>query len=155
MWRFIIVASIFYISKMATKLIYTNRWDQWLRQNTFAKISWKPTTTEFQVCCCDSAVVTVIPVMITIYRSRFIVYLTNLFALMTPICCLRMSSPLHTQSTCDIDYRKRKRGNGTKSRRIDWHLYHSTLPWASYQIRKIASCTCTENAGNVFPTTAG
>ena len=27
--------------------------------------------------------------------------------------------------------------------------------WASYQIRKIAGCTCAGNAGNVFPTTAG
>ena len=26
-------------------------------------------------------------------------------------------------------------------------------PWASYQIRKIAGCACTWNAGNVFPTT--
>ena len=27
------------------------------------------------------------------------------------------------------------------------------LPWASYQIRKIAGCTCAGNAGNVFPAT--
>ena len=26
-------------------------------------------------------------------------------------------------------------------------------PWASYQIRKIANCACTGNAGNVFPDT--
>ena len=26
-----------------------------------------------------------------------------------------------------------------------------SLPWASYQIRKIASCACAGNAGNVFP----
>ena len=26
-------------------------------------------------------------------------------------------------------------------------------PWASYQIRKIAGCACTGNAGNVFPAT--
>ena len=25
------------------------------------------------------------------------------------------------------------------------------MPWASYQIRKIASCACAGNAGNVFP----
>ena len=27
------------------------------------------------------------------------------------------------------------------------------LPWASYQIRNIAGCTCAGNAGNVFPAT--
>ena len=27
----------------------------------------------------------------------------------------------------------------------------SVLPWASYQIRKIAGCACAGNAGNVFP----
>ena len=27
------------------------------------------------------------------------------------------------------------------------------LPWASYQIRKIAGCACAGNAGNVYPTT--
>ena len=27
----------------------------------------------------------------------------------------------------------------------------SCLPWASYQIRKIAGCVCAGNAGNVFP----
>ena len=37
-------------------------------------------------------------------------------------------------------------------------FYHPTLhknirPWASYQIRKIACCACTGNAGNVFPAT--
>ena len=26
-----------------------------------------------------------------------------------------------------------------------------SLPWASYQIRKIAGCACAGNAGNVFP----
>ena len=26
-----------------------------------------------------------------------------------------------------------------------------TVPWASYQIRKIAGCACAGNAGNVFP----
>ena len=31
------------------------------------------------------------------------------------------------------------------------HMYVS--PWASFQIRKIAGCACTGNAGNVFPTT--
>ena len=31
--------------------------------------------------------------------------------------------------------------------------FHSVLhmPWASYQIRKIAGCACARNAGNVFP----
>ena len=29
----------------------------------------------------------------------------------------------------------------------------SEAPWASYQIRKIAGCACTGNAGNVFPAT--
>ena len=29
------------------------------------------------------------------------------------------------------------------------------MEWASYQIRKIADCACTGNAGNVFPATAG
>ena len=33
-------------------------------------------------------------------------------------------------------------------RPITWPLY---LPWASYQIRKIAGCACAGNAGNVFP----
>ena len=28
------------------------------------------------------------------------------------------------------------------------------IPWASYQIRKIAGCACAGNAGNVFPGTA-
>ena len=27
--------------------------------------------------------------------------------------------------------------------------------WASCHIRKIAGCACTENAGNIFPATAG
>ena len=27
----------------------------------------------------------------------------------------------------------------------------NTCPWVSYQIRKIAGCACTGNAGNVFP----
>ena len=27
----------------------------------------------------------------------------------------------------------------------------ATMPWASYQIRKIAGCACAGNAGNVFP----
>ena len=29
-----------------------------------------------------------------------------------------------------------------------WHVF---IPWASYQIRKIAGCTCAANAENVFP----
>ena len=29
--------------------------------------------------------------------------------------------------------------------------YSQPIAWASYQIRKIAGCTCAENAGNVFP----
>ena len=29
-----------------------------------------------------------------------------------------------------------------------------TVPWASYQIRKIAGCAYAENAGNIFPATA-
>ena len=33
------------------------------------------------------------------------------------------------------------------------HTSQSLIPaWASYQIRKIAGCTCTRNAGNVSPT---
>ena len=35
----------------------------------------------------------------------------------------------------------------------NWGCYPSTLPWASYQIRKIAGCACAGNAGNVFPAT--
>ena len=31
------------------------------------------------------------------------------------------------------------------------HLYRISIPWASYQIRKIAGCACAGNAGNVFP----
>ena len=31
------------------------------------------------------------------------------------------------------------------------HLTPGSLPWASYQIRKIAGCACAGNAGNVFP----
>ena len=31
-----------------------------------------------------------------------------------------------------------------------FHCDHC-LPWASYQIRKIAGCACAGNAGNVFP----
>ena len=34
------------------------------------------------------------------------------------------------------------------------HKYAAVRQWASYQIRKIAGCACTGNAGNVFPTTA-
>ena len=35
---------------------------------------------------------------------------------------------------------------------FSWVLDTSVLmPWASYQIRKIAGCACTGNAGNVFP----
>ena len=33
--------------------------------------------------------------------------------------------------------------------------YNDMLPWASYQIRNIAGCTCAGNAGNVFLATAG
>ena len=33
--------------------------------------------------------------------------------------------------------------------KIVWMIYQ----WASYQIRKIAGCACTGNAGNVFPAT--
>ena len=29
----------------------------------------------------------------------------------------------------------------------------NVMPWASYQIRKIARCACARNAGNVFPAT--
>ena len=35
----------------------------------------------------------------------------------------------------------------------EWSLQHSTHPWASCQMRKIAGCACAVNAGNVFPTT--
>ena len=31
------------------------------------------------------------------------------------------------------------------------HAMAAHLPWASYQIRKIAGCACARNAGNVFP----
>ena len=36
---------------------------------------------------------------------------------------------------------------------MQWHghLPVWACPWASYQIRKIAGCACTGNAGNVFP----
>ena len=34
---------------------------------------------------------------------------------------------------------------------ILWTLGIALNPWASYQIRKIAGCACTGNAGNVFP----
>ena len=42
---------------------------------------------------------------------------------------------------------------------LPWAFYFMTkdllssccLPWASYQIRKIAGCACAGNAGNVFP----
>ena len=30
-----------------------------------------------------------------------------------------------------------------------------SIPWASYQIHKMAGCACAGNAGNVFPTTVG
>ena len=30
-------------------------------------------------------------------------------------------------------------------------IYIIIVPWASYQIRKIAGCACAGNAGNVFP----
>ena len=30
---------------------------------------------------------------------------------------------------------------------------YGVIPWASYQIRKIAGCACAGNAGNVFPDT--
>ena len=30
-------------------------------------------------------------------------------------------------------------------------IFISNGPWASYQIRKIAGCACTGNAGNIFP----
>ena len=33
----------------------------------------------------------------------------------------------------------------------DAFVQFSTIPWASYQIRKIAGCACAGNAGNVFP----
>ena len=35
------------------------------------------------------------------------------------------------------------------------HPFTELLAWASYQVRKIASCACTGNAMNVFPATAG
>ena len=46
---------------------------------------------------------------------------------------------------------------------VQWYAYcmgHTLckvflIPWASYQIRKIADCACAGNAGNVFPSTAG
>ena len=34
-----------------------------------------------------------------------------------------------------------------------WFGTGRLFPWASYQIRKIAGCTCAGNAGNVFPAT--
>ena len=34
-----------------------------------------------------------------------------------------------------------------------WALCNFMLQWASYQIRKIASCACAGNVGNVFPAT--
>ena len=37
----------------------------------------------------------------------------------------------------------------------NWGCYPSTLPWASYQIRKIAGCACARNAGNIFPSHSG
>ena len=36
-------------------------------------------------------------------------------------------------------------------RYLDWPSSVKILPWASYQIRKIAGCACAGNAGNVFP----
>ena len=38
--------------------------------------------------------------------------------------------------------------------RVDstWGPWHE-LQWASFQIRKIAACACTGNAGNIFPAT--
>ena len=31
------------------------------------------------------------------------------------------------------------------------YIFRKDVPWASYQIRKIAGCACAGNAGNVFP----
>ena len=36
-----------------------------------------------------------------------------------------------------------------------WKSRHYINLWASYQIRKIAGCTCARNAGNLLPATAG
>ena len=40
-------------------------------------------------------------------------------------------------------------------KRLHWicGMVYIRAAWASYQIRKIAGCACTENAGNVFPAT--
>ena len=34
-----------------------------------------------------------------------------------------------------------------------FHIRLPRIPWASYQIHKIAGCTCAGNVGNVFPAT--
>ena len=43
--------------------------------------------------------------------------------------------------------------SGLAIQRDDIHFRKTLLPWASYQIRKIAGCACTGYAGNVFPAT--
>ena len=37
------------------------------------------------------------------------------------------------------------------SSRFLYQIHMQCIPWASYQIRKIAGCACAGNAGNVFP----
>ena len=79
------------------------------------------------------------------------------------------NNPLETLSTVDcslyclatweeLDHCDISRNEGRKRERllitvgVDWSLWNLTA-WTSCQIRKIASCTCAGNAGNVFPTT--
>ena len=42
-----------------------------------------------------------------------------------------------------------------KCEQIRIQLIYWIIPWASYQIRKIAECACAGNAGNVCPASAG
>ena len=54
--------------------------------------------------------------------------------------CTMSLSHVHGEVCCTISVR---------------NILADDVPWASYQIRKIACCSCTENAWNVFPATAG
>ena len=76
----------------------------------------------------------------------------HLLCNVTVICPFAPYGLGHGSKTCQIWYQ----WGADFAERISLKPFgRLACPWASYHIRKIAGSVCAENAGNVFPTTAG
>ena len=87
------------------------------------------------------------------YRKGTIFRLYTYYSEITRESCLSSQITRNTAACSIVCYdnikQNSKANGGFRSEKA------SNAEWASCQIRKIAGCACTGNAGNVFPATAG